>query len=137
MELGAKAQNDGRMTQHRREVRHRRDSDAACDEKRPVDVQVEAVSERAENVDRLAGLERAERTCARPYRVDQERELAGRRLAQAHRAREHSAGSLEHEELAGYPGLELSSLQSEERVRPDLLRREHRKPLPASRPPTK
>ncbi len=81
MALGAKAQNDGRMTQRRREVRHRRDSDAACDEKRPVNVQIEAVSERAENVNRVAGRERAERARARAYRVDQKRELTGRRLA--------------------------------------------------------
>jgi hypothetical protein len=110
------------MTQRRREIRHRRDSDAACDEERADDVQIEAVSERPQNVNRLAGLECAKRTCAGPNRVDQERELTGRRLAQAHRAREHSSGSLEHEELAGNPRLELSPLESEQCVRPNLLR---------------
>ena len=54
------------------------DADAAADEQRPLDVEVEAVPERAEHVQLVAGLERAERTRAGPDRIDQEGELAAR-----------------------------------------------------------
>ena len=60
----------------------------------------EAVAERAEDVDRVAGLERGERARPGPDRVDQERELARRREAEAHRPRQQPPGRLEHEELA-------------------------------------
>ena len=53
-----------------------------------------------------------ERPRSRADRVDQERELAGRREAEAHRPRQQPAGRLEHEELA--------------RVRPGRARRARR-----------
>ena len=71
------------------EKRQRRDADAAADEQGPPDVEVEAVPERAEDVELVAGLERAERTRAGADRVDQEGELARGRQAQAHRPRQH------------------------------------------------
>ena len=52
--------------------RQRRDADAAAYEQRPLDVEVEPVPERAEHVQFVAALERAERTRARPDRIDQE-----------------------------------------------------------------
>ena len=89
----------GASTQRLGEVRHRSNSDPAGDEQRALDVEVEAVSEWSENVDRLAGLERAERARARSDRVDQECELARRRLTKAHRAWQQPSRRLEHEEL--------------------------------------
>ncbi len=47
-----------------------------------------AVAERAEDVDALAGLQRAERLGPWADRFEQERELAGRREAQRERARQ-------------------------------------------------
>ena len=64
------------------------------------DVQPKAVSEWPEDVDLLARLDRCEGSRARPDRLEQERELARRRLAKAHRAWKEPAGRLEHEELA-------------------------------------
>ncbi len=63
----------------------------------------------------------AQRTRPRADRVDEERELTGRRLAQAHRPREHASGCLEHEELAGNARLEIAALEAQQRVRPDRL----------------
>ena len=70
-----------------------------------------------------------------PDRLDEERELARRRLAEAHRPREEQPGRLEHEELAGKPGLEPAPLEPEQRVRPDLLRPSDGEKLPARRAP--
>ena len=59
-----------------------------------------------EDVDLVSGLERAERAGARADRIDQERELARRREAEAHRPRQQPARRLEHEELARPAGVE-------------------------------
>ena len=73
--------------------------------------------------------ERAESACARPDRVDEELELAGHRPAQAHRAREHTPRSLEHEELSGDTRLEIPSLEPDEPVGADLLDADRPQPL--------
>jgi hypothetical protein len=103
------------------EVRQRRDPDPAADEERAFDVQAEAVAERAEDAEVVAGLELAERTSAGADRVDQERQLAGRRETQAERPREQPARRLEHEELAGGAGIEAAAVDAEQRVWPDCL----------------
>jgi hypothetical protein len=99
------------IPQRCREIRHRCDPDPACNEERALDIEVEAISERAKDVDRFAGLERAERTRAGSDRVDQERQPLWRSLAEAHRAWKHASRRLEHEELTGHSGLELSPLE--------------------------
>ena len=76
MPLRPEAEHRRRRAERLREVRQRRDPDAAADEERPLDVEPEAVAERAEDVDRVAGLERGERLRPGPDRVEQERELA-------------------------------------------------------------
>ena len=88
MRSGAKSEYRGRKAKRLREIRQRRDADAAADEQRPLDVEAEAVPERAEDVDRVTVLERAERLGAAPDRIDQERELARRRETKRERARE-------------------------------------------------
>ena len=83
-----------------REVRERRDADAAADEERLLDVEPVAVAERAEDVELVARLDRGQRAGSGPDRLEQEAQLAGRRLAEAHRARQQPSRRLEHEELA-------------------------------------
>ena len=112
-----------------REVRERRDADAAADEQRPLDVEPEAVAERAEDVDRLARLEGASACVPGPIGSMQEGELTGRREAEAHRPRQQPAGRLEHEELPRDPRLEPAALDLEERVRPDRV--DSQRPLAA------
>ena len=56
-----------------------------------------------------------------PDRIDQKRELAGRREAERKRARQQPPGRLEHEELARRPGIEVSALEAEQRVGADRL----------------
>ena len=119
--LGAEAEDRRRTTESLGQVRQRRDPDAAADEQRPVDVEVEAVAERAEHVQRVAGLELAERARAGTDRVDQERKLAGSGEADAHRPRQHPARRLEHEELTRDPGVEPAPIDPQERVRADAL----------------
>ena len=59
----------------------------------------------------------------------EERELARRREAEAHRSRQQPARRLEHEELAGSAGIDVTALEPEQRVRPDRLDADHTKPL--------
>src|SRR5207249_954135 len=77
--LAAEAGHDGWKAQRLGEIRERRHADAASDEERALDVEAVAVAERPEHVDRVAGLELAERRRSGPDRVDEERELARRR----------------------------------------------------------
>src|SRR5207342_1621623 len=86
-----------------------------------LDVEVEAVAERAEHVQPLAALELAERPRPRADRIDQERQLARGRKADAHRPRQHPTWSLEHEELAGDARIELAAIDAEQRVGTDGL----------------
>ena len=85
----------------------------------PIHLQVESVSERPEHVDRVSRAHARERARAGTDGVDQERELSGWRLAQAHRARKEPSGSFEHEELPGRAGIEGAALEPQQRVRPD------------------
>jgi hypothetical protein len=133
--LAPKSDNCAWVAERFRQIRHRRDSNASCNEEWTVDVEVEAVSERAEDVDRVTRLERAERSRAGSDRIDEKRELTRRRLAEAHRAREHPSGCLEHEELTRHARLELSSFKAHERVRPDELGRGDARSLPPCVPP--
>ena len=71
------------------------------------------------HVDRVADLQRADRTRSRPDRVEEEAELARRRHAEAEGTRKHAPGRLEHEELAGSAGLERAPREPQQRVRPD------------------
>ena len=89
--VAAEAEDRRRLPEHLRQVRQRGDADAAADEQRPRDVEVEAVAERAEHVELVAGVEGAERTRAGADRVDQEGELARGREAEAHRPRQHAS----------------------------------------------
>ena len=135
--IGAEPEDRRRIAQRLREVRHRRDPDAACDEQRPLDIQVEAVAERAEHVDCIAGPEIAQRTRPRADRVEEEGKLAGRRLAEAHRPRQHTAGRLEHEELAGRARLDRAAREPQQGVRPDRsAATTAKRSLRASRPPS-
>ena len=77
--LGSEAEHRGWSLERFREIRQRCDPDAAAHEQRPFDVEPETVSERTENMDRLAGLELRERAGARPDRIEQKAKLAGRR----------------------------------------------------------
>ena len=117
------------MPERRGEVRHGRDPDSASDEERPLHVEVVSVTERAENVDRVAGPERAERPRAGPDRLHEERELPRRRLAEAHRAWKKASRDLEHEELAGNPGLEAAALEPQQRVGADGVGSDDANPL--------
>jgi hypothetical protein len=137
MAFRPKPEDGGWIAERGSEIRHRRNSDPTCNEERPVDVEIEAVSERAEDMDCLAGSKCAERARAGPDRVDEKRELTRRRLAEAHRTREHSSGRLEHEELTWHSGLELSSLEPQHRVRADGLGCGDRQALPTSFPSRK
>ena len=103
------------------EKRQRSDADAAADEERPLDVEVEPVPERAEHVQLLPCVQGAEGARARTDGVDEERELAGGRKANAHRPREHASRCLEHEELARDARVQPAALHPEERVRADRL----------------
>ncbi len=103
------------------EVRERRHADPASDEEWLLDVQPIAVSERPEDVDRLAGLDRCERPRSGPDRLQQEGQLAGRCLAEAHRPRQDATRRLEHEELSGDARIEPSALETKQRVGPNGL----------------
>jgi hypothetical protein len=59
---------------------------------------------------------RADRPRPGADRIDQERELAGRREAERHRPRQQPAGRLEHEELAGDAGVEPAAVDAQQRV---------------------
>jgi hypothetical protein len=72
-------------------------------------------------MDLVAGLGGCERPCAGADRLEQEGNFAGRRLAEAHRARQRAAGRLEHEELPGDARIQAASLETKERVGPDRL----------------
>jgi len=87
-------------------------------------VEAEALAERAEHVNRVAWLERREGTCPRTDRVEQEPELAAGSKAERHRARQHAAGRLKHEELARNPGIDAAALETDERVGPERLDRD-------------
>ena len=126
MVLAAEAEHGRRTLERLGEVRQRRDPDPAADEQRPRHVEPEAVAERAEDGDLVAGLERGERARARADRVDQERELAARREAERHRPRQHAARRLEHEELPGMPGSSPPRVDAQQRVRADRLDRRRR-----------
>jgi hypothetical protein len=137
MARGPEPEERGRIAERLGEIGHGRDPDSAGDEQRPRHRQVEAVAERAEDVDRVSGIERAERARARADRVDEESELARRGDAEAHGPREQPSGRLQHEELARDSGHELAALEAEQRVRPDPLVPDHREPLSASFPSRK
>jgi hypothetical protein len=132
MALGAESQERRWVAERLCEVWQRSDPHPTSDEQWSLDVEVEAVPERAEDVDRPAGPQGAERLRARPHGLEQERQLTDWRLAKAHRAREKSSGRLEHEELPGHTGVELSATEPQQRVRPDLLRSDDLEPLTAS-----
>ena len=134
MALAPKAEHSRCTAERLREIRHRRDPDPARDEQRPSDVEVEAVPERTEDVDCVPGTQRAECTRARSDRVDEECKLTGRRLAEAHRTRQHSSRCLEHEELAGDSWFQATALETKQRVRPHPLGRDHPQSFTAGRP---
>src|SRR5262249_31075975 len=90
-------------------------------EERPRDVEIEAVAERPEDVDRSIRLKSAERPRAGPDRIDEERELSGRRLAETHGSRKHAPRRLEHEELSRNARFEASPSEPEQHVRADRL----------------
>jgi hypothetical protein len=117
----AKAKDRGWPPKLLREIGKRSDADASGHEHRALDVQTEAVPERAEHGEALARYERRERPRSRPHRVDQERELTRRRQAEAHRPREHVAGWSQHEELAGAARIHASAPHAQEHVRADRL----------------
>src|SRR5262245_14807904 len=88
-------------------------------------------------MDRVAGLERAERARPRPDRLHQESELAVRGEAEAHRPGEHAPRGLEHEELTRDARLQRAAIEAEQRVRPDRIRAEDGQPLAPRRPAAK
>ena len=79
-------------------------------------------------MDLLARLDRCEGPRARPDRLEEERELARWRLAEAHRARQEPAGRLEHEELPGHARVDVAALHADERVGADRLVGDDSKP---------
>ena len=115
------------------EIRQRRNADAAADEQRSRDIETEAVPKRAEDVDRVARLELAQGLGARTDRIDQERELAGRRKTERERPRQQPAGCLEHEELPGRAGIERAALEPQQRVEPHRLDAVHAEQLATPR----
>ena len=104
------------------EVRKRSDADAAADEERFLDVEPVAVPERAEDVELVARFGRGQRAGSRPDRLEQEAELTGKRLAEAHRARQEPSRRLEHEELARAARLEPASFDPDQRIGADRPR---------------
>ena len=127
------AEHGRRLTERLGQVRERRDADASAYEERPRDVDVEAVAQRSEHMDRLSRPEGAKRLCSSAEGFDEERELPRRREAEAHRARQEPPGRLEHEELPRPPRIDVSSLDPQERVRPDALAACDVKQLPSQR----
>src|SRR5205807_9101979 len=119
--FAAETEKRGRRVEPFGQVREGRDADSAADEERPLHVEAVTVAERAEDGDLVAGRRGAERSCPWPNRVDQKRELAVRRRAQAHRPRQRTAGRLEHEELTRNAGLQAAPFYPEQRVRADRL----------------
>src|SRR5437870_1536068 len=77
MPLAPEAEDCGRAAEHPGQVRERRDADATADEERALDVESEAVPERPEDGERVAGTKGTERARPGADRIDQERELAG------------------------------------------------------------
>ena len=129
MPVAPKAEHRRRAPEPLGEVRERCDADAAADEQRTVDVEAEAVPERAEDRKPVAGLQRAKGSGPGPDRLDQERELAGGGEAERHRPRQEAARCLEHEELAGDPGLEPAAVDPQQCVGADLFVRDDATPL--------
>ena len=84
--LAPEAEHGRRLTERLGQVRKGRDADASTYEQRPWDVDVEAVAERAEHVNRLSRPKGAERLGSAAEGFDEERELPRRRKAEAHRA---------------------------------------------------
>ena len=102
-----------------------------ADEQRPVDLEVEAVSERPEEMDRSTFPQGGQSSGARTDGLEEERQLPRWGEAEAHRAREELTRGFEHEELSRYPGLQPTALQPEQHVRTDLLRPADARSLPA------
>ena len=126
---GAEPEQRRRRAEPLREVRQRRDPDAAADEERPLDGEVVSLPERPRHGDPVAGARAPRSHACRADRVDEEAELPGGREAEAERAREQPTRRLEHEELPGLARLEPAASETHERVRPDRLVRHHAEPL--------
>ena len=115
----AEAEQRRRLAEPLGEVRQRRDPDPAADEQRALDVEVEAVAERARgrrSRRRVASAQSA--SC--PGRSGSTRNASspgGARQSESGAAA--AARRLEHEELAGDARLEPAALEPQQRVRPD------------------
>src|SRR5439155_5945179 len=127
--IRAETEYGGRPLKRFRQVGQRSDPDSPTYEQRPLQVEIETVPERTEHVDGLAARELAEHRSPGPDRIDEESELAAGREAEAHRARQHATGCLEHEELSGHAGVHAAARDTQQRVRADLLVRDDAKPL--------
>ncbi len=115
------------------EVRERRNADPAAYEERSGDAEVEAVAERACDVDRITRLERGDRGRPGADGLEEEPELVGQRQTEAERARKHATGRLEHEELPRRSRLEVAAREPDERVRADPLLADDAEQLAAHR----
>ena len=129
MPVAAEAEERGRGAELLREVWERRDADPAADEKRALDLEPVAVPERPVDVELIARLHRSQRARSRSNCFEQERQLTGRRLAEAHRSRKRAPWGLEHEELARDAGIQAASLDLHERVRANRLVGDDSKPF--------
>jgi len=139
--VGAEPEHGGRRAaKGLGEVRKRREADAATDEERPLDIEPVAVAKRAEDVDLVSRLERAERLGAWTDGIQQKCELAGRRETERERPGQQAPRRLEHEELPRRARIERASLEPQERVEANrlaardakLLASRHRLPRPRS-----
>jgi hypothetical protein len=117
--VGAEPEDRGWALELPGQIGERRDSDPPADKERSLLIEAVAVAQRAEDVELVARFNRAESLGSRADRFEQEAQLAGRRLAEAHRARKQSSGRLEHEELAGNAGIESTALDPDQRVGAD------------------
>ena len=115
----AKAEDRRNVSEHLGDVGKGRDPDAATDDQRVPDIEVEAVPERAKDVEPVAGMQGAQGAGSRADGVDQKAQLAVLDAAERHRARQDVTRRVKHEELPGTPGLDSPGRDTKQRVWPD------------------
>src|SRR4249919_3005729 len=99
----AEPEHGRRVPERLREVRERRDADASTNQQRTRNVEIEAVAEGPEDVDRRSRSECTEGASSPAQGLHEKGQLTGRRQAEAHGTREQATGRLEHEELTRAP----------------------------------
>ena len=129
MPVAAEAEDRRWVAELLREVRERRDADAAADEERLLDVEPVAVAERAEDVELVARLDRGQRARSGPIASSRKLSSPGgawQRLIGRGRSR---PGASSMKNCPGTARLEPASLDADQRVGADRLVGDDSKPL--------